>query len=308
MKKILSILLVLGLIISKLPSSTVSAKTNYKYTVTVYAGNQGSFSGGQKEVSVEVEAGSQVTISMADLGFKVENEKYYARGFREAGHDNDETTGAVSLSFKVNEDMSYVVAYGVRGEMVKYTVQYVDANGNELLPADEFYGMEGDKPVVAHRYIEGYQPQAYNVTKTLSANEADNVFVFTYTEAEVTVVPQTVPAGAGGTINVTPATPGGEGEGTTPGGEGEGTTPGGEGGEGTTPGGEGGEGTTPGGDGDNPQPTPPGPEDIDDQDTPLAPGGNSWLVYAAGGVAGVGLIAFLLALLKKKREEEEEKA
>ena len=304
MKKILSILLVLGLIISKLPSSTVSAKTNYKYTVTVYAGNQGSFSGGQKEVSVEVEAGSQVTISMADLGFKVENEKYYAGGFREAGHDNDATTGAVSLSFKVNEDMSYVVAYGVRGEMVKYTVQYVDANGNELLPADEFYGMEGDKPVVAHRYIEGYQPQAYNVTKTLSANEADNVVVFTYTEAEVTVGPQTVPAGAGGTINVTPATPGGEGEGTTPGGEGEGTTPGGEG-EGTTPGGEGGEGTTPGGDGDNPQPTPPGPEDIDDQDTPLAPGGNSWLVYAAGGVAGVGLIAFLLALLKKKREEEE---
>ena len=28
---------------------------------------------------------------------------------------------------------------------------------------------------------------------------------------------------------------------------------------------------------------------------------------AAGGAAGVGIIAFLLALLKKKREEEEEK-
>ena len=300
MKKILSMILVLGLIICKLPNSTVSAKTNYKYTVTVYAGNQGSFSGGQKEVSVEVEAGSQVTISMADLGFKVDNEKYYARGFREAGHDNDETTGAVSLSFKVNEDVSYVVAYGVRGEMVKYTVQYVDVDGNELLPADEFYGMAGDKPVVAHRYIEGYQPQAYNVTKTLSENEAENVFVFTYTEAEVTVVPQTVPTGAGGTIDVTPATPeGGQGENPQP-------TPGGDDNPQPTPGGDDNPQPTPGGD-DNPQPTPPGPEDIDDQDTPLAPGGNSWLIYAAGGAAGVGIIAFLLALLKKKREEEEEK-
>jgi len=34
--------------------------------------------------------------------------------------------------------------------------------------------------MVAYHYIEGYQPQAYNLTKTLSKNEAENVFTFVY--------------------------------------------------------------------------------------------------------------------------------
>ena len=35
--------------------------------------------------------------------------------------------------------------------------------------------------MVAYRYVEGYQPYAYNLGKTLTENEAENVFNFVYT-------------------------------------------------------------------------------------------------------------------------------
>ena len=48
--------------------------------------------------------------------------------------------------------------------------------------AEEFYGMVGDRPVVSYRYVEGYQPNAYNLTKTLSEDETKNLFEFTYSK------------------------------------------------------------------------------------------------------------------------------
>lgn len=81
--------------------------------------------------------------------------------------------------------------------MVAYTVNYQDADGNELAPSQQFYGNVGDKPVVAYRYIDGYIPQAAALTKTLSSNEAENVFTFVYEEGE------------SGTVVETPGTPGG---------------------------------------------------------------------------------------------------
>ena len=61
--------------------------------------------------------------------------------------------------------------------------------------------------MVAYHYIEGYQPQAYNLTKTLSKNEAENVFTFVYepvpedtvtTETEVITRPDGTTGTAGG--------------------------------------------------------------------------------------------------------------
>lgn len=61
--------------------------------------------------------------------------------------------------------------------------------------------------MVACHYIEGYQPQAYNLTKTLSKNEAENVFTFVYepvpedtvtTETEVITRPDGTTGTAGG--------------------------------------------------------------------------------------------------------------
>jgi len=165
----------------------------YTYTVTFYAGNQGDF---KEEVDVTV-TGSEAVISRtedkvvvsglaagAEVGITAQDEvaldassKYYVKGIRLSGRDNASVAASV---FKVNGDADYVVAYGIKGNQVSYTVNYQDVSGRELAPSDTFYGNVGDKPVVAYRYISGYSPLVYGFTKTLSENEAENVFTFVY--------------------------------------------------------------------------------------------------------------------------------
>ena len=41
----------------------------------------------------------------------------------------------------------------------------------------------GDKPVIAFKYIQGYNPKVYGLTKTLETDESKNVFEFVYTDA-----------------------------------------------------------------------------------------------------------------------------
>lgn len=178
-----------------------SQKQEYTYTVTFSAGKQGTFNDSSKnEVKVQREGTSQtlpITVSGDKMTVKevksgdvlsftaqtpgvvqlASDSKYYVKGVRASGRDNEE---AVTTIFTVNSDMDYVVAYGVKGEQVKYTVNYQDKNGKTLAPSESFYGNVGDKPVVAYKYIEGYAPQAFGLTKTLSSNEAENVFTFVY--------------------------------------------------------------------------------------------------------------------------------
>ncbi|MBQ6622301.1 MAG: hypothetical protein IJH75_05660 [Mogibacterium sp.] len=159
----------------------VSAQTTYK--VQIYSGSQGHFAGDTKVWEQEFEPGDTVDISLSDLGYELDNSKYYVRGFRITGHDNDETTGFQNLNFVADTDVSYEVAYGLKGALVSYTVQYQDENGNTLRSNDKLYGMPGDKPVVAYRYVEGYQPRAYNLAKTLSTDESQNIITFIYDKA-----------------------------------------------------------------------------------------------------------------------------
>lgn len=114
--------------------------------------------------------------------------KYYVRGIRESGQDNDDV---VNAAFRVEKDQDYVVAYGLKSGLVKYTVNYQDANGNALAESEEYYGNVGDMPVVAYLYFEYYQPQAYNLTKTLDSDESKNVFTFVYTYVENGVITNT---------------------------------------------------------------------------------------------------------------------
>lgn len=178
-KKSIITALVLTLLMVISSFSSVFAE-GYGYTVTIYAGKQGSFSDGSKVKTVSVSQGEDVDIAQlaSDAGFKVTNDEYYCRGFRETGHDNDESPSLVA--FKADEDVSYEAAYGIKGGMVKYTVMYVDPDGAELVDSNEYYGMVGDKPVVSYHYIDGYQPNAYNLTKKLVADEGQNVFAFSY--------------------------------------------------------------------------------------------------------------------------------
>lgn len=186
----LTMLLSMLLILSSVSSvfATVDEDNAYGYTIKVYAGRHGHFTkepeGGTisdkgKTITISKSSGSSVTIDPTTTGLVVDDEEYYARGFREAGHDNDEQMAKANIN-PVDEDISYEVAYGIKGGMVKYTIMYVDENGDELQPSNEYYGMVGDKPVVSYLYIDGYQPNAYNLTKTLVADESQNIFGFSY--------------------------------------------------------------------------------------------------------------------------------
>ncbi len=253
----------------------------------IFAGAQGTIDGQEVVTYTGLNYGDRVTFDIGRVVLE-DDSKYYVRGIRESGLDNDT---AAAPSIRVTGDLDYVVAYGIPGSTVAYTVNYEDAAGGALHPSATYYGNVGDKPVVAFQYIEGYQPQAYNLTKTLSANAADNVFTFVYSR---------VGAGAGT----------GENPGAVPGG---------------TP------TTAPGGNPGVPEPsaavppenTPAQPPaevgDLDDPETPLGPGASAppdvssdassmptpvKVAIGAGVVILVGVAAWLLFFRKKHEEKK----
>lgn len=204
MNKLLAAICTAGILLSLSPA--VVSAGEYTYTVTFDAGNQASMSG-TTGLSVNNSAtGSSYHIGIDSgkivvSGLKIQDivtfnpqagavdladdSKYYVKGVRQSGRDNN---SVASSSFRVTGDADYVVAYGVKGNMVGYTVNYQDENGRALAESRRYYGNVGDKPVVAHIYIENYEPQALALTRTLSSNEAENVFTFVYSEREAQVI------------------------------------------------------------------------------------------------------------------------
>lgn len=196
-----------------------AAEGPYTYSVTIHAGKQGSIKelsgltvekdgvkvdgytvtgSGDKVVLSGLSYGDRVTFDVkrsvvmkdaetaasADTtvsGGNASVSRYQVRGLRESGRDNG---AAAAASFVVTEDRDYVVAYSINGKMVAYTVNYQDESGNKLAESRTYYGNVGDMPVVGYVYIDNYRPQAYNLTKTLDADETKNVFTFVYTPME----------------------------------------------------------------------------------------------------------------------------
>ncbi len=312
----------------------------YGYTVTFLPGDQGTLNGTSEIKDIPYGGANPVTVDgMApdvDLG---SDSKYYAKGWHVAGTEsrsynaenqsldtNTFTEGAYEET--ITKDVIYVMTYGVKGDLVAYTVEYLnDADGSTLAPAETFYGNPGDKPVLPYLYVEGYQPQAYNLTGTLDADASKNVFQFRYkktpasgssgssgttvrvvqVDGTITYVQLPAPAGRGG---------------------GGGTGTGGAGGAGGAAGGAAGGNGAPGGvidDNTEPQTTPETIIDIDDTkptpDTTPTPGseggGNgevnppepaesglgtlAKLGLAAGG--GILLLLLLMWLLRRREKE-----
>lgn len=249
-------LMTLCLVLGLFPVNTLAEE--YTYQVTFYSGNQGTFNGTEglsvdnhssgSEYTVE-ENGDEITVSGLKQGdivsFDVQagavqmadDSKYYLRGIRQSGRDNDTVQ---TSAFRVDGDAEYVLAYGIRGNQTGYTVNYQDAQGNELAPSRTYYGNVGDKPVVAYLYIEDYNPQTLALTRTLSENEAENVFTFVYTPVPTEVI--TEPGDTiTNTTTVTETVPGTTDEGTAAG-TGTGTAGTGTAGTGTGTAGTAGEG------------------------------------------------------------------
>lgn len=206
LRKLFTSLLLLSVVVMLL-SQTAFAVEGYTYTVRVYAGDPkiGALTGGgvtAKGGSISrsgdcimvsgLKYGDTVYINAQDA-VKAVDERYYVRGIAQAGREESE---AAQGTFTVDGNRDFVAAYGIKGDMVAYTVNYLDANGNTLLPSDTYYGNPGERQYVSSRYVDGYVPQAYNLVKTLSTNEAENVFNFTYTTAAPGTV--TPPAAEGG--------------------------------------------------------------------------------------------------------------
>ena len=308
---------------------SVMAADGYTYKVTLSAGNKGTINGQAKVEQDSLFAGSTVTFNLKNV--QVTDDKYYVKGIRLSGRDNEETLASPVLD-NVTGDADYVVAYGIKKDMVAYTVNYQDASGKALAESQTFYGNVGDKPIVAYQYIENYIPDALALTKTLSNNVSENVFTFTYkpgatdrvvttTTTITTTVPGTATPGTGtgnaGTAGGTTGTTGGT-AGTTGGTAGTtgGTTTGTTGGttDGTTT------GTTDGTTTDNnsqdttddtttepDEQTPKSLVDLDDEDTPKgnidAKDKTSKTPIAAGIgiiVVAVAALAGLIVFLKKR--------
>ena len=173
----------------------------YSHKIRISAGNKGTISDYDKNGDVISVDGDKVLVDGTETDFALNSDaadKYYVRGLKVTGEDNDLCFQSISKTQK-DRDLSVVVVYGLKGAMVRYTVNYVDESGSDLAASEEYYGMPGDKPVVSYKYIDGYLPNAYTEGKTLSENEADNVFTFTYYDAtaEDTVVEVNGGAGAG---------------------------------------------------------------------------------------------------------------
>ena len=174
-----------------------AAEPEYTYKVRIFSGAQGTIGGAEVKVYDNLQYGWRIIFNQGDITLK-DNSKYYVKGIRESGMDNNTATNNLP-SESVTGDKDYVVVYGILGDSVAYTVNYVDEDGNELYPSETFYGNVGDQPVIAYRYIEGYQPQAYNETMTLKQNAADNIFTFVYTPVDTAN-----PTAPGGTTPTTP--------------------------------------------------------------------------------------------------------
>lgn len=189
-KKIRKSLLLLSSLVLVFGQSALAADEEYSYTVRLYAGNQGQLTGSGISAPSGAKvskSGTEITITGLKYGdtvymnpqdaAKSTDSKYYVKGIRRSGRDNSEATES---SFRVASDRDYVIAYGISGNLVAYRVNYLDEDGNELLGSDTYYGNPGERQYVSSRYVEGYQPQALNMVKTLSTDESKNVFDFRY--------------------------------------------------------------------------------------------------------------------------------
>lgn len=216
-KKMLGSLLTAGLILGMTAATAVAAdgegaKKGYTYKITLSAGDKGVLPG---EVVLEASYGDNVRFDLSQV--QVTDERYYVKGIKPSGRDFIEDGSASGASYysvipRVVGDADYVVAYGVKGNQVAYTANYRDAQGNELAPSTTFYGNIGDKPVVAYKYIDNYVPQVLALTKTLSANEAENVFDFVYDPgATATIVETTTTVATVVPATATPAQQAGAG-------------------------------------------------------------------------------------------------
>ena len=189
-----AILLALALMV---PMFTERVDAYSSYKVTLLAGSHGKIidpKDGQEKDMVELEFfpdsddESKRVWTPGDYDVVVKDDRYYCNNeYHISGIE-----GAVEAQ-EIKEDMIFVATYRIKGDLVGYTVHYVDESGAMLLPDSTFHGNIGEEAVLAYKYVDGYIPNTYSQAHVLSDDPGKNVFTFTYRRAE---------AGEGGTTIV----------------------------------------------------------------------------------------------------------
>lgn len=290
---------------------SINAEELYHYQVTIYAGSYGVFNDEDAVIIDSSSTGSSPIVTLNDqrseltiTGLKandriglqtskitVTNDKYYAKGMKIGGRDNEKSY--ILQWYTITKDSNYVVSYGIPGNQVEYTTYYVDQDGNQLREPETYYGTIGEYTVTGYKYVDGYLPQAYNLGKTLVENADDNTYTFVYTP----IAPLTATTPTTGTTGTQTG-----GQTTTTGGATDGTTTAG----GQTDGGQ----TTTDQD-DTTTATEDQVEDIinlDEEETPLANGedkttssNSNTTIYVAAGGGLLVIIALATILYRRKK-------
>lgn len=206
------------LILVCLASITVNAFADADYVVRLFAGDPET---GTLKINQNYEGSNRVHYSnsytpsvdfnVGENYINIVNEKYYAKGIREAGKDylnvgNDtpttyvvaQTNGEVNVN--VTRDQDYVVVYGISGLQVQFTIRCVDASTGALLRTLTYWGDVGDQPMITLPYIEGYIPPTTQATTPvpLSSDSSQNIWNARYTRITTTTTTTTTTTVVGG--------------------------------------------------------------------------------------------------------------
>lgn len=250
-----------------------------KYQVTFKAGSHGTFENGETSITCEVNAGDPLNNVPVPVSGTYE-------GYR--------ITNTFNAGTKIDGKEVFVYKYTKIVNAVEFTVKYVDINGVEIETPTIYTTDLGVEEVVQAKSIEGYQPDALQKRLTVSQDDVEIEFIYTPLEqaTEAPVIEQIVYIDAQGNVTYAPA---GAAGGAGAAGAGAAAAGAGVAGAGETA-------TEDIQEGDVPQ-AGSNEENIEDNDVAQAGAKQSMnMVYTAGGVGVVAIIALIAYLLTKKKK------
>ena len=172
MKKIIFIFSAILTVIMIFAALPFTAFADDVYTVRVFAGEQGTI-GGQTYIEVRKAYGEYFEFdyqSEVQVNGTLDEDgqiKYQVLGIRETGKEDLHAT-----TFMVTGDIDLVVAYGLTGNLVQYTVHYM--YGTTELGSDSYYSYDGERAIAAAKYFDGYIPLYRNITGTVRSGQSND--------------------------------------------------------------------------------------------------------------------------------------
>lgn len=297
-KLIKNIITVFVFLVLLIPSNATNIfASDRTYEVTFKSGSQGVFDvSGLDSNATYNEKHTSVTYKVnAGDAFPEVPELIINEGYR----NNEWSQTLPAVNSPVEEKEIYVAKYTKIVNGVEFTVRYVDQNGVELDTPTIYTTDLGIEEVVRAKTIDGYTPDALQKRLTVSRENVEIQFMYTPTDIAEPPVQEQIVYVEGDPVYVDVV----QGETNT------GTAPGA-----TTPGGgdAGVAGDTPLEDVEDPD-TPQGggnTVDVENPDTPQAGGDkdnqNNNMLYIAGGIGIVALIALIAYMLTKKKKQDSE--